>query len=49
VKTDIEWELASADVEPPRKPTQSTSAATALDPAMRKRLVLQYPTFDYLP
>ena len=35
---------------PPRKQAvKAAGAANALDPEQRKRLVAQYPTFDYLP
>jgi hypothetical protein len=50
VSIDVEWEYRRREV-PARKDQQVTDAqnVTALDPAMRERLVLQYPTIDYLP
>jgi len=49
VTTDITWEFTSGTVEPPRKTKQGGGAANAIDPMMRKVLVVQYPKFDYLP
>jgi hypothetical protein len=50
VNIDIEWEYLRAAV-PARKQQRVSSAhnVTSLDPAMRERLVLQYPAIDYLP
>jgi len=48
VTTDVEWVFTS-DAEPPRKQAQTGATANALDPEMRKRLILQYPNFDYIP
>ena len=50
VEMDVEWEFTRKGAPPPRKQAvKAAGAANALDPEQRKRLVAQYPTFDYLP
>ena len=49
VNTDVEWVFNSATDTPRRHQTQRTAAASALDPAMRTRLLAGYPTFSTIP
>lgn len=49
VSTDVEWTFTSKADTPKPAQKQSGAAAGALDPAMRKKLVEQYPDFAYLP
>ena len=50
VELDVEWEFKAKGVEPPRKQgVKNAGEAKAIDPEQRKRLIEQYPTFDYLP
>jgi hypothetical protein len=48
MNVDVEWVFTS-DAVPPRTQTVSGAAANALDPLARKRLIAQFPNFDYLP
>ena len=49
VSIDVEWEYRRPAV-PAHKHQRVAGAqnATSLDPAMRERLILQYPAIDYL-
>jgi hypothetical protein len=49
VNIDVEWEFTSAAVPPRKQSVSKAGNASALDPAMRARLIQQYPNFDYLP
>lgn len=50
VELDVEWEFTAKGAAPPRKQgVKSAGAAKELDPEQRKRLIVQFPKFDYLP
>jgi hypothetical protein len=50
VELDVEWAFTRKGTTPPRKQgVKAAGPASALDPEQRKRLIAQYPTFDYFP
>jgi hypothetical protein len=49
VHIDVEWEFTSDKDVPRAQSVSKAGNATALDPDIRKRLLEQFPDFDYLP
>lgn len=49
VRIDVEWVFATKGDVPRSQSVSKAGNASAIDAAMRKRLIEQYPDFDYLP